>query len=97
MAGFCRVLVVLQSRTQTSIERPQTHQVLWPALMCAKTAARYLDERSVRTFRSRVGKVYPLPICISGRGEVWRKADLDACIARLRGSGAMILDAADVL
>ena len=65
--------------------------------MCAETAARYLDERSVRTFRSRVGKVYPEPIHISGRGEVWRKTDLDACLTRLRGSGVTILDAADVL
>jgi hypothetical protein len=31
----------------------------WPRLMRAKTAARYLDERSVESFRRTVGTIYP--------------------------------------
>jgi hypothetical protein len=68
----------------------------WPELMCAATAARYVDERSVRTFRRRVGRVYSRPIRISGRGEAWRRKDLDRDIAQLRATGTA-LDAADVL
>jgi hypothetical protein len=80
--------------TQTEDAQPQ----LWPALMGAKKAASYVDEPSIRAFRRRSGKVYPRPIRIPGRkGGVWRKKDLDACIAALRGSAATILDAADVL
>ena len=65
--------------------------------MRAKTAARYVDEPSVRAFRKRVGKVYPKATRIPGRGDVWRKTDLDNTIAALRRSAATILDAADVL
>jgi hypothetical protein len=65
--------------------------------MRADTAARYVDERSTRTFQRRVGKVYSRPIFIGGRGPVWPKKDLDQDISRLRGSLTMALDAADVL
>jgi hypothetical protein len=65
--------------------------------MRADTAAQYVDERSTRTFRRRVGKVYSRPIYIEGRGPVWPKKDLDQDIARLRGSLRTALDAADVL
>jgi hypothetical protein len=65
--------------------------------MGVKKATKYTDEASVRAFRKRVGRVYPEPIRIPGRGEVWRKTDLDSAIAALRGSAATILDAADVL
>ena len=41
----------------------------WPRLMRAETAARYVDERSVQAFRRSVGKLYPRPIKLSGKGE----------------------------
>ena len=69
----------------------------WPELMRAATAAQYLDEPSLRTFRKRVGKDYPKPIRVEGRGDLWRKRDLDGFIAGLRNAGRPALDAADVL
>jgi hypothetical protein len=78
---------------QREIAQPQ----VWPELMRAQTAARYVDEPSVRAFRKRVGKVYPKGTRIPGRGDVWRKMELDSTIAALPGSAATILDAADVL
>jgi hypothetical protein len=57
---------------------------MWPELMNAGTAARYLGERSARAFRRRVGKVYPSPIRIAGRGEVWRRTDLAKYVAALK-------------
>ena len=74
-----------------------TNPEQWPAVMDAATAARYLGERSTRAFRRRVSKVYSLPIRISGRGDVWRKTDLDACVAALRGQPVAFNDLADVL
>jgi hypothetical protein len=78
-----------QARTQQS----------WPALMNAATAARYLGERSPRAFCRRVGNVYPEPATrIAGRGKVWRKTDLDDCVASLgRDQSAAFKDIADVL
>jgi hypothetical protein len=72
---------------------------LWPELMRAETAARYVDEPSPRAFRRRVGKVYSKPVRIAGRRDAWRKKDLDRDIARLRGASGRtaINDAADVL
>jgi len=71
----------------------------WPALMNAATAAQYLGERSKRTFLRRVGKVYPRRATrIVGRGDVWRKTDLDDCLASLgRGPSEVFKDIADVL
>lgn len=61
----------------------------WPRLMRAETAAAYVDERSVDAFRRRVGSVYPRPVTIEGRGEVWLIDQLDAAIERIdRGPGA---------
>jgi hypothetical protein len=65
--------------------------------MRAKTAANYMDELSIRAFRKRVGKFYSKPIRIEGRGDVWRKRDLDSDIAAMNGLAATIVDAADVL
>jgi hypothetical protein len=69
----------------------------WPRLMRAETAAAYVDERSVEAFRRRIGSVYPHPVNISGRGEVWLKDQLDASIANLKGETADALDAAGLL
>jgi hypothetical protein len=65
--------------------------------MRAPTAAAYCDERSVEAFRRRIGSVYPVPINVSGRGEVWLKDQLDAAIAKLNGETADALDAAGLL
>ena len=62
--------------------------------MRAKTAAAYCDEISVEAFHTRVGSVYPPPLRIPGRGNVWLKEDLDAAIATLRGS---VVDAPDAV
>lgn len=72
-------------------------QNAWPRLMRAETAARYVDERSIQTFRRSVGKVYPRPIRISGKGERWLKDHLDQAISRLFGSAGTVFDIADAL
>jgi hypothetical protein len=70
---------------------------LWPILMSAATAARYVGERSAKAFRKKVGQVYPLPAAhFPGRGDIWRKADLDRFAEGLSGRGAPH-DAADIL
>ena len=62
----------------------------WPILMRASTAAAYLDEASVESFRRRVGSLYPLPQKIRGRGELWLRDDLDKswinCLLVMTGS-----------
>jgi len=65
--------------------------------MRAETAAAYVDEKSVESFRRRIGSVYPHPVNISGRGDVWLKDQLDATIANLQGETADALDAAGLL
>jgi hypothetical protein len=69
----------------------------WPRLMRAETAAAYVDEKSVEAFRRRIGAVYPRPVNVSGRGDVWLKDQLDAAIASLNGETADALDAAGLL
>jgi len=65
--------------------------------MRAETAAAYVDEKSVQAFRRRIGAVYPPPVNVSGRGDVWLKDQLDAAIASLHGETADALDAAGLL
>jgi hypothetical protein len=67
----------------------------WPRLMTAATAAAYCDEASVDAFRRAVGKIWPLPRKILGKGERWLREDLDQSIDRVVGPG--MRDAADVL
>jgi hypothetical protein len=69
----------------------------WPVLMRATTAAAYLDEASVESFRRRVGSIYPRPMKIRGRGELWLREDLDKTIDQLSARVDRIRDAADVL
>jgi hypothetical protein len=66
-------------------------------MMRAETAAKYVDERSVQAFRRAVGKLYPRPIKLSGKGERWLKDQLDQAILRLFGSAGTVLDIADAL
>lgn len=80
--------------------RPVHNPGQWPALMGAATAAAYVDESSVERFLGRVGRVYPPPIVISGRGRVWRRSDIDAAIARLGwqpGSAAVVPEDVEAL
>jgi hypothetical protein len=67
----------------------------WPRLMTAATAAAYCDEASVDIFRRGIGKVWPKPRKIVGKGERWLREDLDQAIDRLTSN--VIRDAADVL
>ena len=69
----------------------------WPRLMRASTAAAYVDERSVGAFRRSVGKLWPKPLKLAGKGERWLKEDLDAAIERSTGRAVYVRDAADVL
>ena len=66
--------------------------------MRAETAAAYVDERSVETFRRRAGTVYPKPYRVSGmRGDRWLRDELDQAIARITGQTMAPVNAADVL
>jgi hypothetical protein len=62
--------------------------------MEAATAAAYMDEKTVERFLRRVGKVYPRPRHISGRGRVWLRAELDRAMGLNEGA---VEDAADLL
>ena len=77
--------------------RPESNTGLWPRLMRAETAAAYVDEKSVETFRRGVGKIYPPPEKVPGKGDRWVKDAIDQAIERLRGRVKAIRDAADVL
>ena len=77
--------------------RPATNPGSWPRLMRAKTAAAYVDEKSVETFRRGVGTIYPLPEKVPGKGDRWVKDAIDQAIDRLSGRVEEIRDAADVL
>jgi hypothetical protein len=65
--------------------------------MRAETAAAYVDEKNVETFRRGVGSLYSRPINVPHKGERWVRDDLDADIDRLRGSPNSIRDLADEL
>jgi hypothetical protein len=77
--------------------RPVANPGSWPRLMRAETAAAYVDEKSVEAFRRRVGSVYPQPVNVPGRGDVWLKDQLDLAIAALKGEVARVPDAASML
>lgn len=63
--------------------------------MTAATAAAYCDEASVDVFRRGIGKIWPAPRKIMGKGERWLREDLDRVIDELTEQG--VKDAADVL
>jgi hypothetical protein len=67
----------------------------WPRLMTARTAAAYCDERSPYSFRRSVGRLWPRPLTIPGKGERWLREDLDLAIDALTSKN--VRDAADVL
>jgi hypothetical protein len=51
--------------------------------MTASIAAAYCGERSPRTFRKAVGRLWPPPRKIEGKGERWLREELDQAIDRL--------------
>ena len=63
--------------------------------MTARTAAAYCDERSVYAFRRAIGRLWPRPIQVPGKGERWLRDDLDRAIDLL--AKKVIRDAAEVL
>lgn len=65
--------------------------------MRVSTAAAYVDEVSVESFRRRIGSLYPKPVNVRGRGQVWLREDLDKSIDQLSARLDRIRDAADVL
>lgn len=69
----------------------------WPRLMRASTAAAYVDERSVGAFRRSVGKLWPKPLRLAGKGERWLKEDLDQAIEKASHRMSHVKDASDIL
>jgi hypothetical protein len=65
--------------------------------MRARTAAAYVDEQSVGSFRRSVGTIWPRPLKVAGKGERWLKEDLDEAIDRITNRPSAVRDAADVL
>lgn len=68
----------------------------WPPVMTADIAAAYCAEKSVEAFRRRVPRYYPKPVHVPGRGNLWRKEDLDKALQRMVGDGDPA-DAAEAL
>ena len=85
------------SDSSGGITRPSRASEAWPRLMRAETAARYVDEVSVEAFRRAVGRLYPEPIRVSGKGDRWVRDGLDEAIDRLGGRVERLKDASDVL
>ena len=69
----------------------------WPRLMRAETAAAYVDEKSVESFRRGVGSLWPVPVELRRKGERWLKEELDEAIDKASGRISLIRDASDVL
>lgn len=69
----------------------------WPRLMRAETAAAYCDEKSVEAFLKSIGKLYPEPIKVAGKGDRWLRETLDQALDRLGRTEETIRDIADVL
>lgn len=79
------------------IDSDQKQTERWPRLMTARTAAAYCDECSAHSFRRAVGRLWPYPVKVPGKGERWLKEDLDAAIDRATQRLSSVRDAADVL
>lgn len=82
---------------QTGGFSPRVGEHQWPRLMRAETAARYVDDVSVRSFLRSVGTIYPRPITIPGKGRRWLRDELDRSIEQLTCKSIRTVDAADLL
>lgn len=80
----------------TIVERKRTLEC-WPRLMRAETAAAYVDERSVEAFRRSVGRLWPEPLKVAGKGERWTKEKMDEAIDALFHDPDRLQSAAEVL
>jgi len=78
-------------------KHPAHHYGAWPEQMRTETAAAFCDEPSIDAFRRSVGKLYPHPYRVPGKGKRWSRGDLEAALKRLRGETVDVEDAADVL
>ena len=78
-------------------DRPAQQYDAWPVQMRAETAAAFCDEPSIDAFRRSVGKLYPRPYRVPGKGDRWSRGELEAALKRLRGKEAEVEDAGDVL
>src|SRR5262245_20627586 len=85
-----------QRAVPESTERVPSLLVVWPRLMRAEQAAAYVGEKSVRAFRRSVGKLYPEPVKVPGKGDRWLKEHLDSAIDQL-ARHARVADIADQL
>jgi hypothetical protein len=65
--------------------------------MRAETAAAYVDEPSIETFRRKVGSIYPMPVTGKGSRQKWDRLQLDQAVALLTAQVPNGLDAANVL
>jgi hypothetical protein len=67
--------------------------------MRAETAAAYVDEKSVESFRRSIGTLYPEPFRVPGKGDRWLKDNLDQALSRVTGKAPTdaTSDIADVL
>jgi len=72
-------------------KKPEIPLGCWPAVLRDEHAAAYVDEKSVETFLSRVGTVWPKPFYDIGTGKgkfrAWRKIDLDRIISPESSAG----------
>jgi len=87
----------MSARSHTSRDERTTIVEAWPEQMRADTAARFCDEPSVDAFRRSVGKLYPRPYRVPGKGDRWSRGDLERALKRLRGEEIDVPDAADLL
>jgi hypothetical protein len=69
----------------------------WPRLMTAEIAAAYVGERSVQAFRRSVGRLWPKPIIVPGKGQRWTREKVDEAIDGLSHDPDDVESAADVL
>lgn len=76
---------------------PAHNYEAWPEQMRVETAAAFCDEPSVDAFRRSVGKLYPRPYRVPGKGDRWSRMELEAALKFLRGEAIPVEDAANVL
>lgn len=81
-----------------------THSVIpktrhgWPRQMRAETAAAYVDEASVASFRRAIPALYPPARDVPGKGERWLIEELDAALDRIHGrTDEHFIDPADLV